>query len=334
VVITDYLQFVILSIGLLVTTALSISHLGWEPIFQTVQSNMGEAGFNPLVEEGGFGVDYVLWMTFLGLVNCALWPTAVARALAMESPQAVKRQYMWSSISFLIRFMIPYFWGICAFVFIVTQAPDLQGLFFPGEGQGEPIDDLYAMPVYLGRILPAGLIGLVAAAMIAAFMSTHDSYLLCWSSVLTQDVIAPLFGGRMSPRGRILLTRILIVLIGVYVFYWGVIYQGDEDIWDYMAITGAVYFTGAFALLVGGLYWKRASSTGACLALVAGLSAVLGLTPVQNLLNLGDVSSARIGLMTVGLASVAMVVGSLLFPDKNPRSTPIPMVTSKNSPEP
>ena len=50
------------------------------------------------------------------------------------------------------------------------------------------------MPVFLGRILPAGLIGLVTAGMIAAFMSTHDSYLLCWSSVITQDIIGPLTG--------------------------------------------------------------------------------------------------------------------------------------------
>lgn len=48
-----------------------------------------------------------------------------------------------------------------------------------------------AMPLMLGRILPIGLIGLITAGMLAAFMSTHDSYLLCWSSVITQDVIAP-----------------------------------------------------------------------------------------------------------------------------------------------
>ena len=43
---------------------------------------------------------------------------AIARALSMKTAEDVKTQYKWSSISFLIRFLIPYFWGICAFVFI------------------------------------------------------------------------------------------------------------------------------------------------------------------------------------------------------------------------
>jgi SSS family solute:Na+ symporter len=150
--------------------------------------------------------------------------------------------------------------------------------------------------------------------MIAAFMSTHDSYLLCWSSVLTQDVIAPLCGERLTPKNRIAISRILIVVIGLYVLYWGLFYQGTDDVWDYMAVTGAIYFTGAFALLFFGLYWKRASSTGAVLALLAGFTAVLGLSPVQRILGI-SVSSARVGLISVVATLVAMLIGSLLFPD-------------------
>ena len=51
-------------------------------------------------------------MGFLGLVGCAIWPTSVARALSMESADAAKRLYMFASLSYLIRFLIPYFWGI------------------------------------------------------------------------------------------------------------------------------------------------------------------------------------------------------------------------------
>ena len=39
------------------------------------------------------------------------------------------------------------------------------------------------------------------------------------------------------------------------------------------AVTGAIYFTGAFSVLVGGLYCKKASSTGAVLALGGDLAA-------------------------------------------------------------
>ena len=286
VIITDYIQFVILSIGILAAGWLAIfgeNGVGWNNLFDTVQIQFEkDSGFNPLSEDSAFGVEYVVWMGFLGIVNCALWPTAVARALAMESTAAVRKQFTWASVSFAIRMIIPNLLGICAFVFVVTKAPDLNEIFSPTDPDNAQLDNIYAMPVFLGRILPAGLIGLLTAAMIAAFMSTHDGYLLCWSTVITQDIIAPLFKGRLDNPTRVRITRILIVLIGLYILYWGLVYTGEDDIWDYMAVTGAIYFTGAFSLLVGGLYWKRASSKGAVLGLLAGCTAVLGLDRVQQ----------------------------------------------------
>ena len=177
------------------------------------------------------------------------------------------------------------------------------------------------MPRFLGHLLPSGLLGLVAAGMLAAFMSTHDSYLLCWSSVLTQDVIAPLGGDRMSNRSRLNLTRLLIFAIGIFLLIWSLWYELRQDLWDYMAITGAIYFTGAFALLVAGLYWKKASRVGAYLALVVGLSAVLGLKPiqetVQKILGVGlEWDGEIIGISTVAASSLVMVLGSLAFPDR------------------
>lgn len=330
VVLTDYVQFVILSIGLLVATFLAIDQLGWGEISSTVENLKGAAGSNPVAEGSGFGWSYVLWMVVTaGLVSCAVWPTAVARALAMESAKAVKRQYMWSSVSFMVRFIVPMFWGICALVYIQNSADgaDLKALFFPPEGSGvEPMDNLYAMPIYMGRLLPPVILGVMTAAMIAAFMSTHDSYFLCWSSVITQDIVAPLRKKPLSDAARVKLTRCLIVAIGAYVLYWGLFYKGKEDIWDYMAVSGAIYFTGALAVLICGLYWKGASSTGAFAALLTGLTALFGLGPVQQLTGLqyrGEdgqwvqrITGAEVGLAAVVLAFAVMIGVSLLFPDK------------------
>lgn len=331
VILTDYVQFVILSIGLIVATALAITHLGWDNIFVTTREILGDAGFNPVAEESDFGWSYMLWMVLTaGLVSCAVWPTAAARVLAMDSERSVRRQYLISTISFTIRFLVPYFWGICALVFIqaTPQGADLKALFFPPDGgAAAPVDNLYALPIFLGRLLPPVLVGVITAAMIAAFMSTHDSYFLCWSSVITQDIIAPLRRKPLSQKGRVKLTRFLIFAIGAYVLYWGLFYQGKDDIWDYMAVTGAIYFNGAIAVLVGGIYWRRASSAGATAALLAGCSAILGLGPVQQVTGLqyrdagtGEwiqrLTGAQVGLISVAVACLAMVIFSLAFPDR------------------
>ncbi|UCD49935.1 MAG: sodium:solute symporter family protein [Phycisphaerales bacterium] len=332
VAVLDYIQFVVLSVSLVVASVLSIRFLGWTNIVDTVMEGKGMAGFNPF-DEAGFGWTYVVWMFFLGLVSCAIWQTAVIRACSAKSTQIVKRIYVLSSVGFLIRFLIPYFFGIAAFVFVFNTTA-LREVFFPASGEADADLSLLAMPIFLSRILPTGFIGIISAGMLAAFMSTHDSYLLCWSSVLTQDVVAPWFKDGLSSKTRLLLTRIFIVTIGLFILIWGLWYPLGQDLWDYMAISGAIYFIGGFSLLAFGLYWKRASRVGAYLSLFSAFFAILGLTPVQEtfsgvlapvkrLLGLPPeevISSAVVGLIVLATAVVLMVVGSLLFPDKGQNS--------------
>jgi solute:Na+ symporter, SSS family len=285
----------------------------------------GEAGFNPFMEESSFGWDYVVLMMFMGVVSCALWPTAVSRALAAESPAVVKKQFTLASTSFAIRTIIPIFWGATAYV-LVMKTPDLKALFFPEAPGAEGLDTLFALPIFMGSVLPTGLLGLIAAGMIAAFMSTHDSYFLCWSSVLSNDVVAPLMGGKLSPKGKVLLTRFFIFLIGVSIFIVSYAMELKENLWDFLVVTGAIYYSSAFALLVCGLYWKRASKVGAFGALIAGCFSVLGLGGVRDTVfgglfkfseaTLQQITADRVTIAVVSTSMVLMILGSLIFPDK------------------
>ncbi|MCH7871587.1 MAG: sodium:solute symporter family protein [Planctomycetes bacterium] len=323
VIITDYLQFVVLSVGLLMACGFAVSELGWSNIIDGITSLKAAGGFDPF-SSGEFGADYVVWMIFLGLVSCAIWQTAVMRACAAESVQVVKRLYIWSSVGFMIRSIIPQFLGICALVYFAQHATG-RAFFVDTESltAAERTEhSMLGMPVFLSQILPAGIIGVIGAAMLAAFMSTHDSYLLCWSSVLTQDVVAPLRRENLSDRARITLTRVFIAVIGIFLLVWSLWYPLGQDLWDYMAITGAIYFSGATMLLVFGLYWKRASRTGAYLSLVCGFGALIGLKPVQSALGLPEdvkLDGEVVGLSVIGACAVLMIAGSLLFPDRSTR---------------
>ena len=170
VIVTDYIQYVILSIGLLVTVFYSISTLGWTNLFLSlenlnVNTEITKDIYNPI---SSMGPAYISWQVVLGFVSAVIWPTAITRALSIKNVNIVKYQYTWSSISFLIRFIVPCFLGICAFVYF--------------NGNFESDNTLALMPRYLYHILPSGMLGIVVAGMLAAFMSTHDSYLLCWST--------------------------------------------------------------------------------------------------------------------------------------------------------
>ena len=301
VIITDYIQFVVLSMGLIISVVIAIMHFGWTNIFMQLETltNQSAAIYDPIQSRGGF---YITWQVVLGFVSAVVWPTAITRALSLDSPDTVKKQYIWSSVSFLIRFMIPCFLGICAYIHY-----------------GGVVDDntLIMMPRFLSEILPIGVLGIMTAAMLAAFMSTHDSYLLCWSTIITNDIINPLSGGNLSSEKKIKFSRIIILILGVYILYWGLVYDGGDSIWSYLGITGAIYFTGAISVILFGIYWSKASSTGAIAALLGGLSALFGLEPIRlSIPMISNMKPEEIGLLTLVITGTLMVVFSLLFPDQ------------------
>ena len=103
------------------------------------------------------------------------------------------------------------------------------------------------------------MLGLICAGMLAASMSTYSSYLLCWSSVLTQDVIAPLVPGGLSAPARIALTRVWVVLIGAYLVVFGLFYY-TPDIWKFLAGTSG-WMTNTLGTLASKVTGKKSLLT-------------------------------------------------------------------------
>lgn len=326
VLVTDLFQFVVLSLGMLLVTAFAVGRIGWNDVFATVQKQLGPEGFDPLLSPQ-YGWTYVLWMVWISLAAGALWHSSTLRALAAQNPDVARRVFAWSSIGFLARFAIPIFWGLCAYVFVLTGPSSVRDLFLDGAGHvrtvdvdGIPreVDTLYALPVMIAQTVPTVLLGLICAGMLAASMSTYSSYLLCWSSVLTQDVVAPLIPGGLSHPARIALTRLFVVLIGLFLIVFGLFYY-TPDVWKFLAGTGTVYLSGASAAVTLGLYWRRASSAGAAAALLLGLLGV-GVAFQEQFARstrlAGIASEPALALITVAACWSAMVILSLLFPDR------------------
>jgi len=316
VIITDYLQFVILSIGLLVALFMTLAADGsaWSDMIGAMHNAKGEAGFNP-VHPDSYGWAFILWMIVTGVAVGFTWGTTVSRALTAESPRAAQKTYMFGAPGMFVRMAIPAIIAIGAFVHFGAD-PELGAYFFPdgvGQAASHPAQ---AMPLFLGKLLPAGVIGVVVAGLLAAFMSTHDSYFLCWASVISRDVISPLRRQPSNDRDEIRNTRIIIVAIGLFLLVWGLWYELPESVWVYMAVTGTIYVTGAASAILGGIYWPRASSTGAIAALLGGLISISGLflEPIQEVFPW--LSVGVLGLANFFFCAVLMVLFSLLFPDE------------------
>ena len=342
VVITDLIQFMVLGVGMIVVTGFVVNEVGLDGFSNVVTQNNGY--FDPtqtdnpstLKAEDGVGPIGLTAQAVVLFVALMLWPAGASRMLAVKDSDVAQKLYLWSTIPFLARRALPVLWGIGAFAFFALH-PEILAQFHPpvdeagnlllnksGDLLPPEVSPQAAMPLFLAKVIPTGLLGLVTAGMVAAFMSTHDSYLLCWSGVITQDIVAPLRKEPLTDRQRILVTRIAIVLIGLALLFWGLWYEVSSDLWQYMAVTGTVYLAGVFPVVAGGLYWKRSSSVGAYIALVGGLSGILALGPCVKVVNqtlkaIGlslKLNISQLMMSAFAISLVGFVVGSLAFPDK------------------
>jgi len=176
---------------------------------------------------------------------------------------------------------------------------------------------LVAMPWMLAAILPTGVLGLVVAGMLAASISTYAGYFLGWSSIIAQDVVAPLAGGQLSSRVRLRLTRLTVLGLTVFIMIWSLVYDLPGPAYFYLQVTANLFMAPTLIAVVGGLYWRRASATGAILSFLLGAGASLTyLVPQLKL----DVATA--GNLSWALAVAGFVIGSLLVPPRWPAARP------------
>lgn len=294
VVITDVFQFLVLLVGIIMISYFSFTQAGGiDGMIQAVKVHYGEAGFN-LKEAPRYGLLFIIWTTLYYTSGWSTWQPVVQRVFSMNSINTARKLYRISSLFMFFRASLPMLWGIAALA-ILGLIPEPQT----------------ALPQMMIRIIPAGFLGMIMVGFLAASMSTYDSYLLSFSAILTQDIIAPLRKKTLNGKKKMIMIRVGIIVIGVFIYYWGIYYQFSETVFRYIALTGSLAFAGTLTGVVGGIYWRKASTAGAYLAFVAS-----AIPPLVSLFYTG-ISTTYAGLLSFVSAPVCLILGSYLLPDKS-----------------
>jgi len=311
VLVTDFLQFIVMSLGLIAVTALVLTTIGWDRLATMVAERHAAGGFNPFLNEG-MGWPYVLFIALESLAGMLTWQTTISRLLAAKDAKTGRQIYTRTSFFFVCRFLLPGIWGIAALAMLAPAA--LDGL--PPAFREKT--SLYAMPVFLSQFVPVGLMGLLLAAMLAADMANTSSYMITWGSVIYNDILAPFRKTRWPEKRGLLWNRAIVALIGVFLLFYGLWYPLKGDVYAYLLVTGAIYLASITTLLVACCYWKRANNWGAAAAIVVG-----ALIPIACLVieQVGNIPAAETqlwrcysGIAAFVATALAMVVGSLLKP--------------------
>ena len=293
IVITDFIQFVALSVGTILVTIWSVHAAGVSRMYDAVRRTMGDGGFNPFANPD-YGWAYVAFQVLIWLAVHTCWQTTAMRTFSTRSPEVTQRVFSWAGFIFLGRGMMPMMWGIAA---LATLGPAQ--------------NSLEAMPKMLATILPSGVLGLVVAGMLAATMSVNSSYLLGWSAIIAQDIILPLRRRPLSSLEQVMLNRGANLFVSLFVMVYGLWYTLPGPTYFYLNITATIYLSGTLVAVVAGLFWNRASTLGGYLAMAGGAVATIGFFFFKT-------PASYAGAGAFALAAIGMVLGSLLSGRKAP----------------
>ncbi len=210
-----------------------------------------------LVSPGEITFFYIIIIAFNALVGWVTMPETMANCAAgkteMEGRMGVTVGIFGKRIC-TIAWMLT---GLCAIV-MYSQLEDADLAY------GKMARDL------LGNIAP-GLIGLFIASMLASIMSTCDSLMVVASALFTENIYKKFFVVGKADKHYTLVGRIasaLVVILGIFVaFNLESVVKGLEFYWMVSALMGIAFWAG--------LFWRRATVTGAWAATLTSLAAFL-----------------------------------------------------------
>ncbi|MDZ7318550.1 MAG: sodium:solute symporter family protein [candidate division KSB1 bacterium] len=127
---------------------------------------------------------------------------------------------------------------------------------FPGLGFHERE---LAFGIAAKNLLPVGLVGLMVAALIAAVMSTCDSFMVHASALFTRNIYLKYINPQASDRALLKTARLssgVIVLGGLlFAYIFPSVVHGLMEVWKVTAYLGIAFWAGVI--------WKKANRYGA-----------------------------------------------------------------------
>ncbi|HSW67657.1 MAG TPA: sodium:solute symporter family protein [Bacteroidales bacterium] len=173
----------------------------------------------------------------------------------------------------------PWPWIIVALASLIIF-PDIPAMVkaFPDVPE-QFIRNDFAYPAMLREFLPAGLLGLVVASLIAAFMSTVASQLNWGSSYLVNDFYARFVNRNASEAQKIIFARFSTTALMTFSVLLALLLQSALQAFHYLLMIGA----GTGLIYILRWFWWRINAWSELSAMIAALVFSTAFILIENL---------------------------------------------------
>jgi len=283
VMITEFLQGIFVNAVFILIIIVLMFKVDWAQIFTAVSQAPADASLiNPF--KTGQTKDYNFWYFFIGMVGIIYgklsWQGTQAYNASAKSAHEAKMGDVlanWRNIPQWGLFLV----FVPVIAYTVLHHPDFAAAAAPIKPvlnglASEAIRSQLTVPLVLTRLLPVGLMGALAAVMLAAAVSCHSTYLHSWGCIFIQDVVMPIRRKPFPPDKHIRYLKGSIFGVAVFIFFFSLLFRQSEYVFLFFAITGAIFAGGSGAVIIGGLYWKRGTAAAAWAAMITGSVIAVG----------------------------------------------------------
>ncbi|MCB2201024.1 sodium:solute symporter [bacterium] len=320
VIIADFIQGVFINLVFIAILIYFFVQFDWSQIATVLADRpVGQSLINPF--DTSHVKDFNFWYFLIGIFGVIYgamsWQGTQAYNSSARNAHEAKMGGVLDGWRGLPQNLFFLFLPIIAYT--VLNHPDLLGLASKVQGtlttvDGEAIRSQLTVPLVLVEILPKGLVGAFVAVMLAAFISTHDTYLHSWGSIFIQDVIMPFRTEPYSPKTHLKVLRWSIFGVAVFIFTFSMLFKQSQYIFLFFAITGAIFAGGSGAVIIGGLYWKRGSTAAAWTAMLTGSSIAVGGIIIHQVVDDFPINGQMFWAIAMFASTLLYVLVSLLGP--------------------
>lgn len=255
VMVTDYVQFIVLTLGVVVLCPLVFSRLdGLDALFRGAPVDFASPVGGPMTPL------YVLAFYLLVMLSYnGNWAYA-QRFYSVRNEREARKAGLLAV--FLMVVGPPLF--ILPAIAARTLMPEL--LIPPNSPQ-------YTYAALALEFLPAGLMGLIIAAMFSATMSTLSADYNVMASVITEDVYRRLIDPQASQRRLVFVGRLSTLAVGLVTIVIGMLLvtTAQRGLFEVMVTVFGLFVGPMLLPMLAGLVSQRLTFRGAAAGIVAGL---------------------------------------------------------------
>ncbi|MBY4594755.1 sodium:solute symporter family protein [bacterium BD-1] len=290
VAVTDFIQMIILVVGLLILAVYAGNQAGGAD--KVMELAISQDMFKFFPEPTWHEIIFFIAAAITMMLGSIPQQDVFQRVMSANSEKAATRGPIIGGVLYIIFAFIPMFLVTSALIIMPEKATQLL--------QEDPQK---VLPRLVIEQMPFAMQVIFFGALLSAIKSTASATMLAPSVTFVENIWRQ-FRPRVSDRQELMTMRITVLVFSVFVLAYSIRMEGTSI---YEMVSGAYQVTlvGAFVPLVFGLYWKRATTQGAIFSIVLGCLAWLLLLATPA----GEEFPAQ--LAGVLAAVVGMVIGSL-----------------------